>query len=546
MFHKKDVTEKKENNDLSIPAHLRLDLKEIQNKKQKEGSLPGSPTSPREGQGRLISSAPSIFDDKFIKKFNASQQALRRIEQLFSEEVPISPRVGFSFGKKTSSPRMNVSLNTVYACFKKILLSLKMNPSKNVGKYFQYYSNFSTKPLEFLATQSGSDDECKIYYLDKLKLLGEGAQGKVYVGYNLVKEEQVAIKCFEFNSQLRPPDIETEIANLKTIGEFKGYCQSDDAHFGYILMEYHQGQNLTAYLYEVDDNIDKERPEHFISKKSYNPLRQIQLIRLIITAIIELHELGLIHRDLKPDNFIIDSNKNVVHLIDVGSAINSDNLLETDYAGSFGYAPYETTLGKERIYSFQSDYFSLGIILAEILTGFNYQQQLRKSLSNLETGKFMRELTLEELKKFFPDVFNPEYIDPSFKVGEEIDQWLYRSLFKTEISALVNHLIELDPINRPTRECLKLDVAKLQRLEQEWILLRDNLQKIQESMTHILGTNNLDYQKLLKYFMMHLWENSIGVKEPGPRFFSKNRVAPLVDEIESPNTPLNTAYFLSH
>ena len=127
--------------------------------------------------------------------------------------------------------------------------------------------------------------------------------------------------------------------------------------FLYHVCEYIHGQTLTEWMH---DN----------PKPSIAQVRDI--IKQIILALRAFQRLELVHRDLKPDNIMINSNGQI-KLIDYGTVLiaslaeNSDTLTETVPLGSLNYIAPETLLTLKADH--QSDLFSLGIIAYELLCG---------------------------------------------------------------------------------------------------------------------------------------------------------------------------------
>jgi len=128
------------------------------------------------------------------------------------------------------------------------------------------------------------------------------------------------------------------------------------SHFLYHLCEYVPGQTLRQWMY------DNPNPD----------LTQVrELVGGMVTAVRALQRLGIIHRDLKPENFIITPD-NIVVLIDYGAA-QADGLAELASGsdefplGAAGYIAPEYLRHSEA--SHQSDIFSIGVIVYEMLTG---------------------------------------------------------------------------------------------------------------------------------------------------------------------------------
>jgi len=122
----------------------------------------------------------------------------------------------------------------------------------------------------------------------------------------------------------------------------------------YMVMEYVDGPNL----------------EEYIQKKS--PLDLHEVIRImdqILSAMTLAHKHNVIHRDLKPQNVLMDKKGNI-KIADFGIAValNQSSITQTNSAmGSVHYMSPEQTRGG--LVTKQSDIYSLGIILYELITG---------------------------------------------------------------------------------------------------------------------------------------------------------------------------------
>ena len=93
------------------------------------------------------------------------------------------------------------------------------------------------------------------------------------------------------------------------------------------------------------------------------------ILRQLVEGLAVLHRAGIQHRDLKPSNILIKSETPLeVILTDFGSSALATMTLLTQVRTTLAYAAPETLTG---MYSRASDYWSLGIILVEILTGQN-------------------------------------------------------------------------------------------------------------------------------------------------------------------------------
>lgn len=100
------------------------------------------------------------------------------------------------------------------------------------------------------------------------------------------------------------------------VSPFRAHCvptPSQDVHSLYMVMEYVPGGNLVGWMEELD--VISETACRFYTAE-------------IVLALIDLHQMGFIHRDLKPDNLLFDAGGHL-KLADFGTAIRVDPATQT-------------------------------------------------------------------------------------------------------------------------------------------------------------------------------------------------------------------------
>src|SRR5277367_5244328 len=104
-------------------------------------------------------------------------------------------------------------------------------------------------------------------------------------------------------------------------------------------------------------------------KKKFAPEEAVEIIQQVCLALDAAHSVGVIHRDLKPQNIMQDGTGRIL-VMDFGLArtIEGDGMTQTGaLVGTMDYMSPEQALGKEL--DQRSDLFAIGLILYELLTG---------------------------------------------------------------------------------------------------------------------------------------------------------------------------------
>ena len=191
--------------------------------------------------------------------------------------------------------------------------------------------------------------------------LGKGGMGKVYKVLDKDIDEKIALKLFKPEIASEEETIERFRNELKVARKIthKNVCRMYD--FGedrgtlYITMEYVPGEDLKSTLTEG-------RPAEPSGKT-------IAVIKQVCEGLAEAHHLGVIHRDLKPQNIMLDREGNA-RIMDFGIArsLRTKGMTGGDVMiGTPEYMSPEQVEGKDLDH--RSDIYSLGIILFEMLTG---------------------------------------------------------------------------------------------------------------------------------------------------------------------------------
>jgi len=190
--------------------------------------------------------------------------------------------------------------------------------------------------------------------------LGKGGMGKVYRAIDKKLKEEVALKLIKpeiasdkntlerFSNELKHA---RKIAH-KYIGRMYELMEDKGTH--YITMEYVPGQDLKGLIRQ---------------SKQLTTGTTISIAKQICEGLAEAHNLGVVHRDLKPNNIMIDKNGNA-RIMDFGIARSLKEKGITGAGVLIGTPEYmspEQVEGKG--VDQRSDIYSLGVILYEMVTG---------------------------------------------------------------------------------------------------------------------------------------------------------------------------------
>ena len=229
-----------------------------------------------------------------------------------------------------------------------------------------------------------------------IKSIGEGGMANVYLAYDTILERNVAVKVLrgdlandeKFVRRFQREALQASSLSHPNIVEV--YDVGEDNGEYYIVMEYVEGKHLKGLL--------KKRGKLTIPEV-------VDIMIQVTSGLTVAHDSYIIHRDIKPQNIMILDN-GLVKLTDFGIALamNSTQLTQTNSVmGSVHYLPPEGASGKGA--TLQSDIYSLGILMYELLTGklpFRGETAVEIALKQLKEP-------MPSIRKEIPDI--PESIE---------------------------------------------------------------------------------------------------------------------------------------
>ena len=209
------------------------------------------------------------------------------------------------------------------------------------------------------------------------KFLASGGMAEVYLGTHITLERKVAVKVMHNYIEADPDSMmrfhrEAKVVaglrhpNIVQIFDF----DTADGH-PYIVMEYLKGPTLEVYLRSLQ------------ARRKRIPVDQVaRLLKSISSTLDYAHKQGIIHRDIKPGNIILQSRQSPI--LSDGTLADDIDAIITDFGlvriagaatqtasghinGTPAYMSPEQALGKK--VDQRTDIYSLGIVLYEMLAG---------------------------------------------------------------------------------------------------------------------------------------------------------------------------------
>ncbi|HEY4532312.1 MAG TPA: Stk1 family PASTA domain-containing Ser/Thr kinase [Kurthia sp.] len=195
-----------------------------------------------------------------------------------------------------------------------------------------------------------------------LEMIGGGGMSTVYLAHDMILNRDVAMKVLRYtlndeeesHRRFQREALSATSLNHPNIVSIFDVGEDEEDGLQYIVMEYVKGMTLKQYIVEY---------------APLAPTRCVEIMTQLTSAIGMAHQNQIIHRDIKPQNILMDEDGNVkITDFGIAMALTATSFTKTNSVlGTVHYLSPEQARGG--IATKKSDIYSLGIVLYELLTG---------------------------------------------------------------------------------------------------------------------------------------------------------------------------------
>ena len=251
-----------------------------------------------------------------------------------------------------------------------------------------------------------------------LHLIGEGGMSRVYLASREGDDEPLVVKV------LRPEVMNDKNVLRRFLEEYATVERIDSRHVAriyahgtsqehaYLVMEFFEGGDLNKRL----------------AGKAIDAEEALRLVRELMFALGDIHEKGILHRDLQPQNLMFRTDGSLA-IVDFGIAKNIDAVDRTSHGEILGTPRYmspEQVQGKPL--DLRTDIYSAGVLLYQMLTGrhlFDGESSVEVALHHLNTPPPALPEHLAQYQRLLDKLLEKDR-DARFRNADEVIGYLER------------------------------------------------------------------------------------------------------------------------
>ena len=245
-----------------------------------------------------------------------------------------------------------------------------------------------TAPPEILARQAGHELGARIQIpgIKVLRLIGEGGMSRVYLASREGDDVPLVVKILRSEVTGDKVALERFIEEYNLVGRIHSrhvaqiHSHGLSGELAYLVMEFFDGGDLNKRL----------------DGKALPPEEALQIFRELMFALGDIHEQGILHRDLKPQNLMFRADGSLA-ILDFGIAKHVDAIDRTGHGEVLGTPRY---MSPEQVrgsaLDLRTDIYSAGVLLFQMLSG-----------THLFDGETAVEVALHHLNTQPPDLPEP-------------------------------------------------------------------------------------------------------------------------------------------
>jgi len=255
-----------------------------------------------------------------------------------------------------------------------------------------------------------------------LRLIGEGGMSRVYLASREGDDDPLVVKLLRTDVMQDRSALERfleeyeliERINSRHVARIEGHGVSED--YAYMVMEFFDGGDLSKRL----------------GGKPMQAEEALRIFRELMFALGDIHEQGILHRDLKPQNLMFRADGSLA-IVDFGIAKHIDAVDRTSHGEVLGTPRYmspEQVTG--RALDLRTDIYSAGVLLFQMLTGrhlFDGETAVEVALHHINTPPSSLPDSLATYQQLMDKLLEKDR-DARFRNADEVIGFLSRKFYQ--------------------------------------------------------------------------------------------------------------------